>query len=528
MDARPILLPLLLDRVPAGLRHALVQEGIPTVERMAKGPQGRFVLFDSRQGGCRNLAADQVAIDIDLLRRGEAGDPFEDLLDERSARTRWRIDGRELAEDVSRVDKREVRRRVMARLRELLEQRGGIWFRVGAVPFPYRSAFNFRIDHHGFDAGDFDAMLAALRGYEVATSHFVGGVALVDQPEALARLRGFDVGSSGYLPHLYQDPEENLRNLRRGIAALSHWGIEPRGFAAGGGRTNRGLLSALETLDISHLSGFGMGFDELPFLIDGSRVLYMPAHPLSLGSFLEAAARRGGDQTGASDSWSSLDFETLTRTAPSDSSLLRRERLADRAWDRSSGRMALLDPRATAEAVEAASKYFRAAILAKYQAGEPIFLCGQVLGRLGRYPRFLRGLLDVCGEFGALWRVSLSEFNRWWRLRCAARVSVVRVEDRYEVQVEQRPPGYRLAGEYWRGAHVAQVPLDDARVSLVVSALAFQGRRPRPLPTELRVDRAQALQAPQLPRSRTARASEGSSVASWRDWMDRAWWRRKD
>ncbi|MBX9791493.1 MAG: hypothetical protein K2Y37_21440 [Pirellulales bacterium] len=527
MDARPILLPLLVDRVPAGLRHVLVQEGIPFVDRMARGSAGRFVLFDSRQGACRNLAADQVAIDVDQLRRGAAGDPFEDLLDERSTRTRWSIDGRDLVDVVSRVDKREVRRRLMARLRELLEQRGGVWFRIGAVPFPYRSALNFRIDHHGYDAADFDALLGALLGFETATSHFVGGVALADQPEAMARLRGMDVGSSGYLPHLYQDPDENLRNLRRGVEALRRFGIEPQGFAAAGGRFNRGLLAALDTLGISHLSGFGMAYDELPMPLEGSRVLYLPTHPLTLGSFLEAAAR-DGEASGASDSWNGLIFDSPSSERPSDSSLLRRERLADRAWDRAAGRVAHLDPRLTDEVVARASAYFQAVVQTKYQAGEPILLCGQVLGRLGRYPQFLRDLLAACGDFGALWRVSLTELDRWWRDRATARVRVVQGEDRYEVQVEQRPPGYRLAGELWRGAHVAQVPLDESIVPLVVSALAFQGRRPRELPKALRVDQPQAFQGPKLPRARAGRASEASSVSSWRGWMDRTWRRKKD
>jgi hypothetical protein len=72
------------------------------------------------------------------------------------------------------------------------------------------------------------------------------------------------------------------------------------------------------------------------------------------------------------------------------------------------------------------------------------------------------------------------------------------------------------------------VPLDEPHVSLVVSALAFQGRRPRALPTALRVDRAQSLRSTRLPRTRLTQVTEGSSVRSWRDWMDRTWRRKKD
>ena len=88
------LLPLLLEEVPAGLVRALAQEGIPFLRRTDAATGGRFVLFDSRNGPCPVLGAGQVAIDVDRLRSGSAGDPMEALLDERSCHRRLFASGR--------------------------------------------------------------------------------------------------------------------------------------------------------------------------------------------------------------------------------------------------------------------------------------------------------------------------------------------------------------------------------------------------------------------------------------------------
>src|SRR5262245_42772912 len=92
-------LPLLLWRTPPGLELILAQEGVP-FERIEAAHRrafrgGRFVLFDGcttpRSSLSNLLAANQVAIDIDAMRRGESSDPFAALVDHRAARAAWRI-----------------------------------------------------------------------------------------------------------------------------------------------------------------------------------------------------------------------------------------------------------------------------------------------------------------------------------------------------------------------------------------------------------------------------------------------------
>ena len=92
-NARLPLLPLILDRVPPGLRQALAQEGIPIRDRLLGPPQARFLLFDSRTGRQDPPAAGQVALDVAPLRKLLPEDPFEALVDERMGRFQWRVAG---------------------------------------------------------------------------------------------------------------------------------------------------------------------------------------------------------------------------------------------------------------------------------------------------------------------------------------------------------------------------------------------------------------------------------------------------
>ena len=444
------LLPLILDRLPQGLRQALAQEGIPTTERRAGPPRGRLLLFDSRTRGQQPPAAGQIAIDVARLRKGFREDPFEALVDERSARFAWHVDGWTLEEEIARVDKRAVREQILQRLRAKVEKAGGIWLRVSPVPFPYRSALSFRIDYDRYEPRDFDATLGAIAGHEGATSHFVSGAAYEGAGDALARLRGLDVGSHGYWHHTYRTAEENLRNVGRGIDVLRTAGIEPSGFVAPHGRFHPDLLLALQTLGVGHSSEFNLAYDELPFLVGASDVLQVPVHPVCLGLFLEAAKQASADRP---------EHDENTAQA----------------------------------AVDAALQYFDGLIRSRYRRGEPVFLYGHPTGRLGRHPQVLQRVFETASRAGALWKTTFSEFAAWWRARSRVRLIVARNNEKYVVVVERAAPGYRLGIEYRRGGHVALMPLDRGVVQFSPSALGYE-RREGPPPVEpVRIDPPQGI-----------------------------------
>ena len=471
------LLPLVLDDVPWGLRQALAQEGIPFCDRRPGAAKGRFVLFDSRCGPLGRVDAGQVAVDIDPLRHGLGEDPLESLLDERADHFRWEIAGLRLTEEIARVDKATVRRRLLGELRTMIEQAGGVWLRVSAFPFPYRSAFNFRIDYDRYDAADFDAVVQLIAGHEQATSHFVNGATYEPLGDELARLRGLDVGSHGYRHHTYRTLQENLPNVRRGIEVLREAGLEPSGFVAPHGRFNRGLLGALDVLAVGHSSEFGLAYDDLPFLPVNSSVLQIPAHPVSLGLFLEAAKR---DSPGA--------------------------------------------------AVEAAIAYFDQLARSRYRAGEPVFLYGHPTRRLGRYPEVLRGIFDTAGQFGAIWKTTLSRFAEWWRARGQIRMSLARRGDEFVLSVEDKPGQYAVGIEYCRGEHVALMPLAGQVLRFSPAALAYQRLGGRSTVGPVRIDPPEGL------RGRVRRMIDWERVTpieeissgNWRNWAKRTLRRWRD
>lgn len=443
------ILPLLLHEVPPGLVLALRQEGVPTAPlptvSLAPAARGRFVLFDSAALAPRAigalLAPGQQAIDVAPLRAAFTFDPFEALTNGESRYARWEIDGTRLHEHVSRYDKLRVRRKLLEGVRRLVEQRGGLWMRVAGYPFPYRSAFNFRIDYDECDLDDFRSVVEQVERQPECFSHFVCVAAWQHQREALKRLAGWDVASHGFYHHTYRDRAENRANLERGIDALVALGFEPSGFAAPFGRWNSESAEDLAELGVTHSSEFGLAHDELPFFpytrsglaAPGAGqfcdVLQVPVHPICLGLFLEAGQR---DET----------------------------RIVE---------------------------YFCRVARAKYDAGMPLFFYGHPTGRLGRFRRLIPSLLETARGFGALWKTTMTEFATWWRMRSATTFSAWPTADGFELLLRVPEGSFPLAVEYWMGEHVAVLPVRGTALRFSTGALAFERRRPvdeLPQPTD--------------------------------------------
>ena len=432
------ILPLLLHEVPPGLVLALRQEGVPTapLSRPATAPaaRGRFVLYDSRRCAPRLLAAllapGQQVIDVASLRADFPFDPFEALASHESRLARWDVDGVSLHEHVGRYDKARVRRKLLAQLRQRVEACGGLWLRIAAYPFPYRSAFNFRIDYDECDNGDTPCVLRQVASHADCTSHFVCAGPWLGSPEVLGPLADWDVGSHGFHHHTFQDAAENRANVERGIDALRSLGIEPSGFAAPYGRWGPELDEALADLGVSHSSEFGLAHDDLPFSpwrgpLHGvrdpgrsSEVLQIPIHPVCLGLFLEAG-----------------------------------QRSEDRAIE-----------------------YFCRIARAKYAAAMPLFFYGHPTRRLGKYPLLLPALFESVSSFGALWKTTLSRFAHWWRVRAATSFTVWPAAEGFEVLVRAPEIRYPLALEYCRGEHVAVLPVEGKSLRFSPGAVGFERR----------------------------------------------------
>lgn len=428
------VLPLLLWDVPPGLELALAQEGVPHRRIEPTHPlafrAGRFVLYDGQSVGRERLRAmltpEHAAIDVARLVDDEEADPYRDLVDAEAAPARWRVDGLDLIERVSRKPKAAIRDRLIGRLRAEVDAAGGIWARLALFPCPYRSAFNFRADLDESSPEDYARFARARRPIDDCTTHFVSTRAYGQEPAVLADLRGLDAQSHGHHHVAYRDPEANRRNLQRAHATLVEAGIEPVGFAAPHGRWNRGLDDAVAGLGYQYASDFHLGRDDLPFfpwLGDRfSTVLQVPIHPVCEGLFLDAGA---GDDAG----------------------------------------------RMTAS-------YLARVVRAKVRAGEPAFVYGHPERRLARFPEILETLAGEVADEPLLWRVTLTEFADWWRWRGERSWTVVAKDGRYEAQFDDWDARYPLAIEIVRGKHSAMLPIRGPRAALRLEDLAYEARNP--------------------------------------------------
>ena len=426
-------LPLMLWETPPGLELALAQEGVPFVRVREPHPLafrgGRFVLFDGRKVTPSELRAslsiDHSALDVDLLRRGERVDPFCSLIDTGRAPATWSIEGLSVVERVSRRPKARIRRKLVDQIREAVTLAGGIWARLSPYPFPYKSAFNLRLDLDEHEPDDYRRFADARRPLDGCSTHFVSTAAYGGSVGVLRDLRGVDAQSHGHHHFVYREPEANRRNLERAHNLLIDSGFAPEGFAGPHGRWNEGIDEVLEGLGYSYSSDFQLGYDDFPFFPwrgdRFSKVLQVPVHPLCEGVFFEA----GGDARTVAD-------------------------------------------------------HFARVVRAKVGAGEPAFVYGHPERRLGRHPEIVRELAGAVDRESLLWKTTLTEFARWWRWRGERRWSVVpRAEGRFEVQFEEWDPSYPLALEVIRGQHVAVIPLIGPRTAFARQGLAYERREPR-------------------------------------------------
>lgn len=444
-------LPLVVADVPASLRRMLAQEGVP-FRRWRDAPRaGRFVVYDAHRAPAPQLAAGQTGLDVATLRTTLGGDPFAEAESRESCRTLWRVGPWTASEETAACDRGELRRRTLAALRDLVVDAGGVWGRIAPVPHPYRTAFSFRFDHDDYVAADFEAVFAAIAGDETATTHFVCAATHERFPEALARLRGLDVGSHGYRHHAYRAPEENFRNMARGIDVLRRHGLEPRGYAAPHGRFASELPALLRRLGVPFSSEFGLAYDDLPFASDEGcdaatsydAPLQIPIHPVCLGIVLEAAA-------------GSADRASTSRE----------------------------------QAAEAVAEYFVEVAAAKHACDELLFFYGHPDGRLGRYPRVLGQLLAAVRSLPDVWRTNFSEFERWWRRRSAVGLRVEPSADGWSVEAEHLPPNDVVVLEIEHRDGACRVPLTAPKMHVRRAATTPRVRPPYEVPR--RVGRIEA------------------------------------
>ena len=418
------LLPVAVAELSAPWLRMLAQEGLPSVPHRVDVAAVKFVLYDGRLSSTpRPSSPDQRVIDVSLFEFDSVAVDISATAVPETARTFWQLGRRQVSEITAAVDHRAVRQRLMARLRQAIEELGGVWIATSPFPWPYRTAANFRFDHDRYVAEDFDGVLDAIRGREEMTTHFVCAATHAAHPDAVAALRDLDVGSHGYHHHTYPTSVENLIGISRCADFLRNCGIEPGGFAAPLGRYNPGLAAALVSLGIEYSSEFSTAYDDLPFAPSGVKTLQIPIHPVCLGVAFDAAESK---------------------------TFVSRENVA-----------------------EAVGNYFAAAVAEKHAAGAPIFFYGHPDGRVGRYPQVLRRFFDAIDQHSDIWRTTLSGFARWWRARNAARWSVHGTAEAPVLRVEALPQDFPCAFQWMRGGMLATAALKLGEHRLALQNFQF-------------------------------------------------------
>jgi hypothetical protein len=476
------LLPLILDRAPTGLAAALAQEGVPHRAWRLGAPQGRFLLFDSRQGPSRPLGPRQIPIDLDDFRSERDEDPFLALEDEQTATYLWPFGEVQIVHGRGQSDRRTVRQKLLEKLRSRIEAEGGIWLCLAAYPFPYRSAFNVRLDHPAYEPQAFDAVLRASAGHESAVSHFLQIAKFYPFPEALAQLRGFDLGIQSDDDQSFHRIPQIEHLLRHDFDLMRRVGLAPEGILPPGGRYLPALPPLLQQIDFPYVVLHDLGADDLPFFPPSGSVLHVPAHPISVQTLLaaiEASRAVPGPGNPQLASISSIPVHTVHQSPGSVTPVSKREHSALRI-PHSAFPSSLL------------ASYFTETIQRKYRAGEPLFFHGRTVGGWERFPELLGQLFALGQDCSAAWKTTLSRFARWWKARGEVQLSVVERDGSYLLSSDYLPCGFRLGVEYHRGRHVARMALTHRVLRFSPSALAYENRPPTQAFAPVRVEGPQA------------------------------------
>jgi hypothetical protein len=425
--------PLLLWKTPPGLELILGQEGVAFEVVRDAHPlsfrSARHVLFDSRAvsaASLRNLLTpEHVIIDIDKLRQGELEDPFESLIDHRSARASFAAGPRRVTERVARRPKAWIRRTLIAKLEELLAAAGAVWIRLAPFPYPYRSAFNFRVDLDESVPDDYHRFATARAPLADCCTHFVSTHAYADHADVLDDLRNFDTQSHGHFHHVYRETESNRKNIQRAHRILRGHGFLPHGFAAPHGRWRPSLDGPLEELGYRYSSDFQLGYDDLPYFPwRGDRfssVLQIPIYPVCEGLFIEAGIDDG----------------------------------------------------------ELIGEHLAEATIARLAAGQLAIAYGHPERRLGRMPEVLEILSKAVSSQPLVWRTTMTELARWWQWRANRHwLAIPRDENRLEIQFDSWDTQFAAAIEIHRGRFKCSLPVTGPRMSISLVGLVYERMEP--------------------------------------------------
>ncbi len=241
-----------------------------------------------------------------------------------------------------------------------------LWY----YPWRYENLFGFRFDLDEYEPDDFPVLQQLADRYAGAVTCMVNMHSYEPHEALLLRLHraGVEMGSHGFIHHVYQSEAQNRWNLKKAAALLERTSGPVRGFSGPHGTWGSSLQHVLEEMH-EYSSEFALDYDNFPFYPapDGKKsgVLQIPVHPVCEGVFME----RHGYQ---------------------------------------------------APMIE---QYFQAVLRERFARHEPVFIFGHAERRIGRHPEIVDHLFRDAGNSPKLWQVQMGAFAGWWKKRNAWTVS---------------------------------------------------------------------------------------------------------
>ncbi len=276
--------------------------------------------------------------------------------------------GATMITEITAVERKsETRLRIRAALQNAFWRQSLPYAHLGYYPAPFRGVFSFRFDLDEYDKKDHAVFCGLLEKYRGAVSCFVCTKTFEPLDKELARVcaTGVEVGSHGYVHHVYSDETQNRINFDHAERILIKQGQKIGGFSAPHGTWHPTLQKQLEDRNYLYSSEFSLDYDNFPFfpLLNGraSSVLQIPTHPVCEGVFMERY---------------SYQEEML-------------------------------------------KNYFNAVIEDKISKEEPVLFFGHPDRRIGRHPEILENIFKTIERYPDIWKTEFSQFALWWKKRHA-------------------------------------------------------------------------------------------------------------
>jgi len=267
-----------------------------------------------------------------------------------------------VSEVVSARKKSDTRQMVVRAIQKAFLRQNLPYVHLWYYPAGYRSVFSFRFDMDEYDTAGHAVFCELLKKHYAIASCFACLRTFEQFPEAIEAVAasGAEVGSHGYIHHVYRDYTQNKVNFDAAERILKKHGISATSFTAPHGTWYPNLQRLLEERGYLYSSEFSLDYDDFPFfaIAEGrtSRVLQIPTHPVCEGAFFDRYPDPG----------------TMIRN------------------------------------------YFDAVIDYKVQRAQPVLFFGHPDHRIGRHPQIFTDIVDRISGCSGVWKTNLRGWATWW------------------------------------------------------------------------------------------------------------------